>query len=54
MDGEPEIVRVIKSDMYAVNEDSDEPEKQEFWVHPGSTCALPPQEVERRRVKWRN
>ena len=30
MDAEPEIVNVIKPDIYAVNEDGDKPEKREF------------------------
>jgi len=30
MDAEPEIVKVIKPDLYAVNEDGDKPEKREF------------------------
>lgn len=30
MDAEPEILHVIKPDMYAVNEDGDKPEKREF------------------------
>ena len=30
MDAEPEIVNIIKADIYAVNEDGDKPEKREF------------------------
>ena len=35
MDAEPEIVNVIKPDMYAVNEDGDKPEKREFCAKHG-------------------
>jgi len=35
MDAEPEIVNVIKPDMYAVNEDGDKPEKAEFCTKHG-------------------
>ena len=35
MDAEPEIVNVIKPDIYAVNEDGDTPEKREFCAKHG-------------------
>ena len=35
MDAEPEIVNVIKPDMYAVNEDGDKPEKAAFCAQHG-------------------
>ena len=35
MDAEPEILNVIKPDMYAVNEDGDKPEKAEFCAKHG-------------------